>query len=96
MDHDGVVAFRRTQAGAQRGIRHPAVFGAVEEIWNHVDVARHADRRDGVGAQTSRNRGHGVGLFDGERHDAPIRRIAADQRDVGAMQRRHGPWREAG
>ena len=41
----------------------------------------------------SRNRGDAVRLLDRERDHAPIRRIAANQRDVGAVQRRHRPRR---
>jgi hypothetical protein len=43
----------------------------------------------GIGrrAQAVRDRRHGVGLLDRERDDARIRWIAADQGDVGSMQR---------
>ena len=49
----------------------------------------HSQRGDGVGAQALGDRRHGVRLLDREGHDPGVGRIAADQRDVGAVQRRH-------
>ena len=42
----------------------------------------------GVRLQALRHGGDAVGLLDAERDGFRVRRIAAEQRDVGAMQRR--------
>ena len=53
----------------------------------------HRQRAARVGAEALRHGGHAVGLLDGERHRFRIRVIAADERDVGAVQRRDDPRR---
>ena len=67
VNDQGVVAVRRAQPRAQRRIRPPAVFSAVEKIRNDPDVVPDAERRDGVGLQALRDRGDAVRLLDGER-----------------------------
>ena len=69
--------------------RPAAMDGAVEEVRNDRDVPRHLQLRVGGLAQAVRHRRHAIGLLDRERHDLRVRRIVADQRDVGAVQRRH-------
>ena len=54
-------------------------------------VALHAQLAPGRLAQALRHRGHAVRLLDRVRHDLRERRIAADERDVRAVQRRHHP-----
>ena len=64
---------------------------AVDEVGNDADVARHAEFAVGVGLEALGHRRHAVGLLDAERDDFRVRAIAAEQRDVGAVQRRdHG------
>ena len=46
-------------------------------------------------ARLSRHRRHAVGLLDAKRDDLRIRRIAPEQRDVGAVQRRDHPRHRA-
>ena len=49
---------------------------------------RHAELAVGVGREALGHGRHAVRLLDAERDDLRVRRIAAEQRDVGAVQRR--------
>src|SRR6185503_18422237 len=76
----------------------PAMERAVEEIRNHADVPPDPQLLVGRGPQALRDRGHQVRLIDRECDNLRIRRIAADERDVGAVQggddaRRHAAVR---
>ena len=88
VDHQRIAAIGRAESRAQRRLGPAAVLRAIEEIRNHADVTAHAQRGDRVCLQALRHRGDAVRLLDGERDDPRVRRVAADQRDVGAVQRR--------
>ena len=83
----------RGQPGPQRRIEPAPIHAAVEKVRDHGDGVTHAQRGDRVGAEALGHRGHGVRPLDREGHHPGIRRIAADQRDVGAVQRRDGARR---
>ena len=78
----------RGEAGAQRADVAAAVQRAVDEVGNDPDVARHPELAIGIGLEALRDGGHAVGLLDAEGDGFRVRRIAAEQRDVGAVQRR--------
>ena len=66
-----------------------AVDVAVEEVRNHHDVALHAELFVGGRPEAFRHRGDEVRLVDRERDNLRVRRIAADERDVRPVERRH-------
>ena len=63
--------------------------GAIEEIRDHLDVALHSQLIVCGRTQALRDRGDQVRLIDREGDDLRVRRVAADQRNVGAVERRH-------
>ena len=77
--------------------RAAAVALAVEEVRQHVDRHRHAERAVGVGLEALRHGRHHVRLPDAVGHRLGVARVAADDRDVGAVERRDdagdGPMR---
>ena len=81
---------RRAQARAQRRIRRAAMEAAIQEIRDHFDRALDRHLALGVVAQARGNRRHRIGLIDAKRHRFAIRGIGAENRDVGAVQRRDG------
>ena len=72
-----------------------AMNGAIEEIRDHHDVALHAQLIVGGRAQALRDRGDQVRLIDREGDDLRVRRVAANQRNVGPVERRHDARRLA-
>ena len=91
MHDERIIVPRRTEPRPQIRVEPAPVLGAIEEIRNDADFALHAQGRYRVGAQAARHRGHGVRLLDGKGDDPRVRRIAADERDIRAVQRRHHP-----
>ena len=61
-----------------------------DEVRNHPHVAAHAaEGAIGLLPQILGHGGHAIGVLDRELGDGEIGRILTDQRDVGAVQRRH-------
>ena len=58
------------------------------KVRDDADVAIDAELAKRVRLEALRHGGDAVGLLDAERDDFGIRRVAAEQRDVGAVQRR--------
>ena len=67
--------------------RRALVEIAVDEVGNHLDRRLHVEDFERPLLQIIGDRGDAVALVDGEARDRQIRRIGADQRDVGAVQR---------
>ena len=78
-------------ARRQTGVGHAPVVAAVEEVGDDLDAGAHRKLAVGVVPQAAGDRGDAVRLVDGERDRLQIGRVAADQGDVGAVQRRDDP-----
>ncbi len=90
VDDDGALVVATVQPRAQRRVGRAPVGLAAQEIRDHADVTRHAEQsRSSAVAGFSENRRDAVRLIDGERHDARVGRVAADERDIRPMERRH-------
>ncbi len=87
--HDELLAAWRAMALPQLGLRGPQVDGAVEEIGDDRDFAVDLQDPVRVGAEALRHRRHAVRVLDRERDRLRIGPIAADERDIGAVERRH-------
>ena len=68
-----------------------AIDIAIEAIGNHFDRPLHLQFTASRVAQALRYRRDAVRLLDRVGHDLRERRIAANERDVGPVQRRHDP-----
>ena len=73
--------------GAEARVWRPAVSLAVEKIRNHHDVVPHGQHAVGLLLETLGDRRHPVRLVNRERHRFRVGVIAADERDVGPVQR---------
>src|SRR5437879_2227954 len=81
---------RRGQRAAARAVRRRVELGGRDEVGNYADVASGApEGAIGLVPEVLRDRGHAVGLLDRELGDREVRRVLADERDVGAVQRRY-------
>ncbi len=78
----------RGERPAQVGCVAPAMDGAVEKIRDHADVVLDAKLPVRVGLEAFGDSRDAVRLLDAEGHGFRIRAVAAEQRDVGAVQRR--------
>src|ERR1700683_4050040 len=74
-------------ARARRFICRLLVKITVHEIRNHLNGPLDFEFLQGAVAQVIRNSGHAVALLDGKSRDGQIAAVAADQRDIGAMER---------
>ena len=88
MNDQLVVLGRRAQPRAQiRQLAAPMLV-ALEKVRDDANLALDRQRLIGVAPQAVGHRGHAVGLIDRKRHGLRVRRVAAEQRDVGAVKRR--------
>ena len=60
----------------------------VDEVRDHFDRLLRPEVLRGLLLQPLRDRGDAVGHLDAELRDRQVARVAADERDVGAVQRR--------
>ncbi len=83
--HEGDLSVRGLFWNA--GDRVGVMSRRVHEVIDDVDLFPDGELAVGLIPQICGDRGHGIGLFDGELHDGLEGRTGADQGDVGAMQR---------
>jgi hypothetical protein len=71
-------------------VPRPVALG-VDEVRDHLDRALRMEDLDRLPLQIVRDRGDAIALVDAESRQRPERLIRADQRDVGAVERRRHP-----
>src|SRR5262249_44662377 len=82
---DGLAAGRDLRT--EFAVGFAGVRVAVDEVGDYFDGALDVELFDGLIQQIFRDGGYAVGLLDGEAHDRQKAAVAADQCNVGAVQR---------
>ena len=90
---DRVAVAARAEPRTEIWIRAPPILAAIEEVRDDADVVLDAECADRVRLQALGDGGHTIGSLDAERDDPRVRRVAAHERDVGAVQGRDGSRR---